>query len=120
MAPVATLESATGLGRFGRVRKFEGPHTEHNYLLKEMGYQIARKHASKLRRQAQIAAFAVPFLLLLLTLAVSGAAAVLASALAALSVVLGLLLERWLFFAEATHVMTLYYGRAAQSQPRAA
>jgi hypothetical protein len=24
---------------------------------------------------------------------------------------LGLLVERWLFFAEATHTITLYYGR---------
>ena len=26
---------------------------------------------------------------------------------------LGLIAERWLFFAEATHTVTLYYGRAA-------
>jgi DMSO reductase anchor subunit len=26
---------------------------------------------------------------------------------------LGLLVERWLFFAEAKHVVTLYYGAAA-------
>lgn len=28
-----------------------------------------------------------------------------------LSALAGLLVERWLFFAEATHVSTLYYGR---------
>lgn len=113
--PSATLESATGLGRFGKVRKFEGPHTEHNYLLKEMGFQVARKHAVKLRMYAQIAAFAVPLALSLLVMLTSGLFAVLTSMLAAISIVIGLLLERWLFFAEATHVVTLYYGRDANS-----
>lgn len=120
MTPATTLESATGLGRFGKVRKFEGPHTEHNYLLKEMGYQIARKHAVKLRLYAQIATFALPLAMLLLTLLAGGAFAILASLVAALSVVLGLFVERWLFFAEATHVVTLYYGRSPQKPPSAA
>jgi len=33
--------------------------------------------------------------------------------LAAIVALLGLLVERWLFFAEATHTITLYYGRTA-------
>ena len=33
--------------------------------------------------------------------------------IAALSVGLGILIERWLFFAEAVHVVTLYYGEKA-------
>ena len=109
--PTATVESATGLGRFGKVRKFEGPHTEQNYLLKEMGYQVARKHAAKLRLYAQIAGFAIPLALSLLGMLTGGLFPVLLTILAAISVVIGLLLERWLFFAEATHVVTLYYGR---------
>ena len=36
--PVATIESATGLGTIGSVRALEAPHTEENYLLREMGY----------------------------------------------------------------------------------
>jgi DMSO reductase anchor subunit len=44
--PVASIETATGLGAFGTVRMLESPHTEENYLLREMGYAIARKHAS--------------------------------------------------------------------------
>ncbi len=110
--PAATMESATGLGRYGRVSRFEDPHTEQNYLLKERGYQVARKHAAKLRRHAQLAAFAVPLALSLLAMVSGGLFAALAALAAALSVVIGLLIERWLFFAEATHVVTLYYGRA--------
>jgi DMSO reductase anchor subunit len=30
---------------------------------------------------------------------------------AALAALLGVYVERWLFFAEATHTVTLYYGR---------
>jgi DMSO reductase anchor subunit len=38
-----------------------------------------------------------------------GAFAILFSALAALSLVLGILAERWLFFAEARHAVMNYY-----------
>lgn len=109
---VATIESATGLGRFGDVRKFEGPHTEINYLLDEMGYRVARKHAVKLRSHAQVAAFALPLVMSVLLLLIGdGSLSALAALLAAISVAIGLLVERWLFFAEAKHVVTLYYGR---------
>ena len=36
--------------------------------------------------------------------------AVAASLLATVSMAIGLLIERWLFFAEAEHVSMLYYG----------
>lgn len=105
--PRSTAESATGLGAIGRVRLLEGPHTEENYLLKEMGYRVARKHAAKLRAIAIGSGFA---------LAVSGAAGNLGypnlalALLAALFGSLGVVVERWLFFAEAKHTVTLYYG----------
>ena len=110
---VSTAETATGLGDFGRVRLFQAPHTEANYLLKEMGFRIARKHAGRLRLIAFSAGFVLPALLVLATLVVESriadslvllAAAVLASG--------GVLLERWLFFAEAKHTVTLYYNEA--------
>jgi len=115
--PAATMESATGLGRFGKVRKFEGPHTEQNYLLKEMGYRVGRKHAAKLRLYAQVFAFAAPLLLTLLALLSSGPFGALVAVLAAVSAIVGLLIERWLFFAEATHVVNLYYGTAVGKRP---
>jgi DMSO reductase anchor subunit len=42
-----------------------------------------------------------------------GFAAASASILAAMSISLGLITERWLFFSEARHVVTLYYGAQA-------
>jgi len=107
----STPETATGLGHIGPVRSLEWPHSEENYLLREMGYRIARKHAARLRRVALAAAFALPLVLILVGLAASPRVAGPAATLAALCALAGLYVERWLFFAEATHSVTLYYGR---------
>jgi DMSO reductase anchor subunit len=111
-APLATVESATGLGGQGPVRLFEAPHTEENYLLKEMGFAIARKHATRLRLIALGAGFALPFALTVVAL-FSSTLAPPAALLAAFIGTSGVLVERWLFFAEAKHTVTLYYGAAA-------
>jgi DMSO reductase anchor subunit len=78
--------------------------------MREMGYRVARKHAVKLRNIALALGFGLPAALLLLTSGASTAAAVVAGALAAASMAVGLVTERWLFFAEAEHVSMLYYG----------
>jgi DMSO reductase anchor subunit len=103
-----TVEAATGLGHLGKVRPLEPAHTQPNYIMREMGYRVARKHADKLRAIVLLAAFAVPIAASLLSL-VAGAG-IGAAALAVLSMALGLVVERWLFFAEAEHVVMLYYG----------
>lgn len=108
----STAETATGLGSIGKVRLFEAPHTSENYLLKEMGFQIARKHAAKLRRLALLLGFALPALLSAVPLVVSGWPAVGALLVAAPLATVGIFVERWLFFAEARHAVTLYYGGA--------
>lgn len=109
----STAESATGLGRFGTVRLFEAPHTEENYLMREMGFSIARKHSAKLRRLTLAALFVAPLVLTLLGLVAGGVFAAVAAVLAVLSAGAGVLTERWLFFAEAKHTVTLYYGARA-------
>jgi len=106
-----TAEAATGLGRFGKVRPLEPPHTQPNFVMREMGYKVARKHALKLRNAVLVFAFAVPIACLLLSLAPG--ASVIGALLAVLSMGLGLAVERWLFFAEAEHVSMLYYGAEA-------
>jgi sulfite dehydrogenase (quinone) subunit SoeC len=106
----STVASATGLVRRGPVRMLEPPHTEENYLLHEMGFRIARKHAARLRLIVRAAAFAAPALLTLVGLLWTGVVGDVAAALAVLSGGLGLIVERWLFFAEAKHTVTLYYG----------
>ena len=105
--------SATALGRSGRVRMLEPPHTQANYLLQEMGFRIARKHRARLRLVARIAAFALPGLLTLAALFLAGWIGAVLAGLAVASAALGLVVERWLFFAEAKHTVTLYYGADA-------
>ncbi|NBU14585.1 MAG: dimethyl sulfoxide reductase anchor subunit, partial [Alphaproteobacteria bacterium] len=43
-----TMASATGLG--DGVRQWETPHTTKNFVQREMGFVVARRHAEKLRR----------------------------------------------------------------------
>ena len=102
----STMESATGLGRIGKVRLLEPPHSGKNYLLKEMAYQVGRKHAVKLRVIALGLGIILPAALMLL-LSVTH----FIGFIAVLSHLVGIAAGRWLFFAEAEHVQALYYGR---------
>lgn len=109
----STAESATGLGAMGKVRLLESPHSGDSYIQREMGFRIARKHAAKLRRIAGLLAFAAPIALLIVAMLCGGWAAAIAAFLAAIAATNGVLVERWLFFAEAKHAVTLYYGADA-------
>ena len=104
-----TIEAATGLARAGeKVRQWEVPHTAENFIMKEMGFVVARKHAEKLRR--------IVIAFLLLAILVTAATIIVPLLAIFLSIVAVLLsgaaavVERWLFFAEAQHVVSLYYG----------
>lgn len=99
-----TLATATGLGRIGRPRLFEPPHTGTNYLLREFVHTVGRKHATKLRLIALPAMSLLPALLLLVSDGLAPRALAFAVHLA------GMAISRWLFFAEAEHVVGLYYG----------
>jgi DMSO reductase anchor subunit len=105
-----TAEAATGLGRFGTVRQIEPPHTQSNFVMREMGYTVARRHADRLRRLVLAVGFALPALLLALALPGDGLLASLARWVAIGAMAVGLIVERWLFFAQAQHVVTLFYG----------
>ena len=101
----STIETATGLGRIGGVRQFEPPHTGTNYLLKEMVHVVGRKHAMKLRVIGFVLAFVLPAILLAISVSHVMAIPVVISHVA------GVLVLRWLFFAEAEHVVGLYYDQ---------
>lgn len=101
-----TIGTATGLGAGGSVRQLEPPHTGPNYLLREMVHVVGRRHALKLRVIALLFATVLPSL----TLWVAPTAPI-ALVLAVLLHLAGMLTARWLFFAEAEHVVGLYYGK---------
>ena len=111
--PTATTADAIGLAERGPARLTEAPHTERNYILNEMGFRVARKHRAKLRTIALAAGWAIPTASLVLALAASPSLAPVILTLGAAATLLGTLVERWLFFAEAEHLVMLYYGRDA-------
>lgn len=86
---------------------FERPHTEANYLTREMGFVVARKHSRKLRFFSVLLFAVVPILCIALAIATSRPWPWLD--IATLSAICGAFLERWLFFAQAKHLVTLYY-----------
>jgi sulfite dehydrogenase (quinone) subunit SoeC len=100
-----TIGTATGLDRIGAVSVFEQPHTSPNYLMKEMIHIVGRKHASKLEVIAVSLAAVVPILALLILPAPYGLILAIAAHL------MGALTQRWLFFAQAEHVVGLFYGQ---------
>jgi DMSO reductase anchor subunit len=100
----STIGTATGLGSGGTVRQLMPPHSGENYLTREMVFRVGRKRARPLRIVAVILASLVPFLTILV--------APILLPLAVLSHIAGALASRWLFFAEAKHVVGLYYGKS--------
>lgn len=109
---IVNRNSAIGVDA-GIVRPLERPHTVDNYLLKEMGFQIGRKHADKLRGYAHLLGFALPLALTVIAMFTDGMVDKIAIVAAWATCSLGIITERWLFFAEAKHTVTLYYGNDA-------
>lgn len=103
------LRTSDAIGINRAMRQFEAPHTEANYITREMVFVLARKHSRRLRIIATTLFVLLPLLSLLIVKPLPGMTVVLAIA-AALAFQLGALVERWLFFAEARHVVSLYYG----------
>ncbi|HEY5963680.1 MAG TPA: dimethyl sulfoxide reductase anchor subunit, partial [Xanthobacteraceae bacterium] len=105
----------TGLGHLGTVRPLDPPHTQPNFVMREMGYQVARRHARRLRFLTMLLLFVVPLAaaVALLLLNMPGAVTIAITALAVCSATAGVLTERWLFFAEAEHVVMVYYRGGA-------
>ena len=99
-----SLGTATGLDRLGLPAVLDPAHTAGNYLLREMIHVVGRRHAAKLRAIALVLASLLPTMVLLLPLGFPGLV------LATLMHLAGALAARWLFFAEAEHVVGLYYG----------
>src|SRR5690606_5213422 len=97
----ATRGAAVGLPDRD-VQVFERPHTEANYITREMVFQVARRHALRLRLAAVAGLVAVPLLATALLLA--GWVPVLAaSTIAALGLLACAVRRRWLCFSQARH-----------------
>ena len=99
----STPETATGLE--GHVRPLMPPHTEENWLQHEMGFVLARKHSMRLAAIGLALGTFIPLIGLGF-----GQQSPLILIVILLSHIAGVIIERWLFFAEAKHTVMLYYG----------
>lgn len=103
----STINTATGLTRAG-VKLLDTGHTHGTFLTQEFGFQLARRKAGVLRIVVFVVGFALPAALLVAVFRQPDA--IWAATLALLTMFAGAAVERWLFFAEARHVVNLYHG----------
>ena len=101
-----SISTATGF-RMATVRLLDVGHTAGTFLTDEFGYRLSRPMLVLLRAVALLIGFVVPAALLASLHGAGPALAALALGYA------GALVERWLFFAEAEHVVRLYHGQAS-------
>lgn len=100
----SSIQTATGFTR-GKVRLLDTGHTHGTFLTQEFGFKIARQFSVLLKVVVFVAAFALPAVLLVSMLPTQDNLFVIAAV-----AILGIIAERWLFFAEARHVVNLYHG----------
>ena len=103
----ATIQTATGFSQ-ASVRLLDAGHSAPTFLNREFGYQVAADQLLRLRIIMTLVTFIVP--LALVYCVFGGLVGAELLGLAWLIMMAGLLLERWLFFAEARHVVRLYQG----------
>jgi sulfite dehydrogenase (quinone) subunit SoeC len=101
--------SALGLSEDKIVSVFEHPHTEANYLTKEMGFVLARKHSTKLRMISILLFAALPIIFCIFVWILPSKISNYLFLFATFFAYSGAVVERWLFFAEAKHTVMQYY-----------
>lgn len=102
-----TINTATGLTR-AKVKLLDTGHTHGTFLTQEFGFQLARRRAGLIKLLVFAVGFGVPGLMLVWVFNQQGGLP--AALVAALAGLAGAAMERWLFFAEARHVVNLYHG----------
>lgn len=110
----STINTATGF-TMARVRLLDVGHSAGTFLTDEFDYQVSRETILRRRALSLILGFAIPIALVatVIALVVLDGPQGLAVGLLPVALVshyLGVAVERWLFFAEARHVVNLYHG----------
>lgn len=104
-----TINTATGFNR-STVRLLDVGHTAGTFLTDEFSYQAKAQTLKLFRILVFVLGFVLPLLFVLSQ--AGGEANGTAMTIAAILGFVGIGLERWLFFAEARHVVNLYHGAA--------
>lgn len=102
-----SINTATGFTR-AAVRLLDTGHTAGTFLTDEFGYEAGAGRIRLFKTLVFVLGFIVP--VILLAVALMGRLGTGAALWAVVSAFVGVGLERWLFFAEARHVVNLYHG----------
>ena len=108
----STVNSATGLGKNENISLFEGPHTGKNFLTTEMINKIKKEKANFLRLCFGVLTCVLPIYMIIQepSLIIDSLILKLTFFLVLIFALIGMLIERYLFFIQAKHVVSLYYG----------
>jgi len=108
----STANTATGLGKNNNVSFFEGPHTGKNFLTTEMINKIKKEKANFLRLCFIILTCILPTYMIIqeASLIVNILILKLSFFITLIFAIIGMFMERYLFFIQAKHVVSLYYG----------
>lgn len=98
-----TTDAQTAIGIKGKIRLLDPPHSSDNYLMKEMGFVLARQYRKPIRLLTIIGAYMLPLILLTLF------SDAFSTGITLILCMVGMLAERYSFFSEAKHVVTFYY-----------
>lgn len=101
-----SINTALGFTR-ATVRLLDVGHSSDTFHTKEFGFQVDRVKLIWLRMISVVLAFIIPLVLVGGLFGTIGFGTLM---LAAISAYIGIFIERWLFFAEARHVVNLYHG----------
>ena len=99
----SSINTATSFSQ-AQVTLFDAGHSSKNFSQREFIYEVGPKTTQLARRLVFVLIFALPAAL------ISFVPENVATLIAVISAYIGLLLERWLFFVEAKHVVRHYYG----------
>jgi DMSO reductase anchor subunit len=100
-----SLASALGMTA-ARARLLDVGHTHGTFLTQEFVFRLGRERATLLRALFFLLSVLIPAIVL-----VAGGGNAWVLSITALLCLAGLLIERWLFFAEAQHVVRLFHGQ---------
>jgi len=108
----SNIATATGLGTDKKTSFFEGPHTGKNYLTSEMINNIKKSKSFILRLSMCIFTYITPCFYLIQNHNLIISQNIISISLIIISSIamLGMFIERYLFFIEANHSVSLYYG----------
>jgi DMSO reductase anchor subunit len=103
-----TIAQAIGIPGAAAIRPLDPPHTQPNFVMREMGYAVARPRM-RLRLGFGSWCFSSPHRSVIRLRPAPGRRCTFLTLARAVRGG-GVWVERWLFFAEARHVSMLYYG----------